>query len=42
VKQPVFGLVLLTLSQAIAFSQSGPPKQAIDITDGDVNPALKK
>jgi hypothetical protein len=29
-KRPAFGLVLLTLSQAIAFSQSGPPKQAID------------
>jgi hypothetical protein len=40
-KQPVSGLVLLMLSQAIAFSQSGPPKQAIDITDADVKEVLK-
>ena len=40
-KRQAFGLVLLTLSQAIAFSQSGPPKQAIDITDSDVKEVLK-
>jgi hypothetical protein len=40
-KRQAFGLVLLTLSQAIAFSQSGPPKQAIDITDADVKEVLK-